>query len=81
MMKFEYVTITKTCVPKISKFFVVCLTNSHTLKGFRSKRKYLSLMTERRALNEQGLIALILMAGVILRYLPLRRTEGVHCTS
>ena len=60
--KFKYITMTKaTCVPKIKRLFEVCLTTRHTLKGFRSKRQYLSFAEERVALSARGLIALILI--------------------
>ena len=66
IMKFEYVTITKTtCVLKFNKFFLVCLTTRQTLKIFRWRRQYLSLEAERQTLSGRGLVALILMAGVI----------------
>ena len=76
-MKYQYIAIRRTtCVPKMSKSFVVCLSTWRTLKGFRLKRQYLSLAAERLPTSERFITFPDgnLTAGVWLRRLPLRWT-------
>ena len=85
-MKYQYVAIPKTTyVPKIRKFFVVCLTTRHTLKDFRLKRQYLSLAAERMGPSDRSIITFILTVGVRLRHLPKTNSknapEGVRLRS
>ena len=52
----------------------MCLSTRHKLKDLLSKHPSLTLGAQRLALSNRVLIALILMAGVRLRYLSLWRT-------
>ena len=76
-MKYQYVAITRTtCVPKMSKPFVVCLSTWRTFKGFRLKRHYLTLAAERLPTSDRFITFPDgnPTAGVWLRRLPVRWT-------